>query len=223
MKIIAEKSTNGFTLVELLVTMVVTIIIAGSAFISFKSQDHSYTIQDEIVEMQQNLRAALFILTREIRMAGYDPTGLAGARITEALPGSISFTQDLNEDGNCNGTNENILFGLQNDTNSTGIVGPDGVLGRNTGGGLQPIAENIQAIEFYYTLADGTNTTSPSNPDNIRTVKVSILACARQPDRDYTNTKTYTTVSNATWGPYNDNYRRRFLITTIKCRNMGIN
>ena len=126
--------------------------------------------------MQQNLRAAADILTREIRMAGYDPTGDAEAEITTLGPGQFSFSFDGNEDGDISDTGEIIDFGFSaaagNDTDRNGI--PDtltaGVpnalsMGRQTGGagGYQAIAENFQAIEFHYLDEDGNEQTLASD------------------------------------------------------------
>jgi type IV pilus assembly protein PilW len=62
---------RGFTLVELLVAMAITLVVMGAIFLTFKSQQDSYIIQDQITATQQNLRAAMYILTRDIQMAGY--------------------------------------------------------------------------------------------------------------------------------------------------------
>jgi len=62
---------QGFTLVELLVAMAISLVVMGAIFLTFKSQQDSYVIQDQITATQQNLRAAMYILTRDIQMAGY--------------------------------------------------------------------------------------------------------------------------------------------------------
>jgi len=67
-----KRLTNqGFTLVELLVAMFITLVVMGAIFLTFKSQQDSYVIQDQITATQQNLRSAMYILTRDIQMAGY--------------------------------------------------------------------------------------------------------------------------------------------------------
>jgi prepilin-type N-terminal cleavage/methylation domain-containing protein len=62
---------QGFTLVELLVAMLITLVIMGAIFLTFKSQQDSFVIQDQMTATQQNLRAAMYMLTRDIQMAGY--------------------------------------------------------------------------------------------------------------------------------------------------------
>ena len=117
-----------------------------------------------------------------------------------------------------------MLFRSDNDRDGIPDVDSDGdgtpdplPLGRQTGGGgYQDIAENIQALEFRYLDANGAVTAAIGN---IRSVQISILARAGQPDRNFNNTMTYTAASGANWGPYNDNFRRRLLITNVQLRN----
>src|SRR3989339_279506 len=90
----------GFTLVELLVSMAIAGIVMASIYSSYYSQQKAYVIQEQVAGMQQNLRAAMYHLERDIRMAGYDPTGKAGSGIITATspaipnPPVFQFTKD---------------------------------------------------------------------------------------------------------------------------------
>jgi len=68
-----KKNLNkqGFTLVELMVAMAISLVVMGAIFLTFKSQQDSYIIQAQISATQQNMRAAMYMLTRDIQMAGY--------------------------------------------------------------------------------------------------------------------------------------------------------
>jgi type IV pilus assembly protein PilW len=208
-----------------MITVLISGIIIAGIYSAYISQQRSYLAQEQVAEVQQNIRAATDIMIREIRMAGYDPTRGAAAGISTAFAGQIGFTLDANANGDTMDPGETIDFGfsLADDTDRDGLPNDAGTvwsLGRQTGGGYQAIAENIQAIEFRYL--DNTGAVTATLAD-IRAVQISILARAGQPDNNFTNTATYTSASGATWGsPYNDNFRRRLLITTIQCRNMGL-
>lgn len=229
-------STEGFTLIELMITMLISGLIVAAIYSAYTAQQRTYLAQEQIAEMQQNIRAGLMIMTRDIRMAGYDPTSNSGADIVSATRGRFSFSQDLTNtagtasggDGKLDGPNENVAFGfsLAADAGIDGEADAGAAsLGRNTGGGFQSIAENVGAIEFYYTLEDGTQTTTPGDVDDIRSVTASILARAGKPDRKFTNNMIYTPASGVAFNggqPYTDNFRRRLLITTVNCRNMGL-
>ena len=232
-------AVGGFTLVELLIAMAVSGIVMAAVMTSFLSQHDSYLVQDNVVEMQQNIRVAMELFTSEIRMAGYNPTHDISVGIVTATGGRLGFTQDLNGDGDTNDANEAITYGFadSNDATTDGIADTGNApFGRNTGtadgvggSGFQPISENFQAVEFYYLMADGTRTLAPAATalDDIRGIQISLLARAAQADSKFTNTTIYTSASGAHWGgaggtPYNDQFRRRLLITTIQCRNLGL-
>jgi type IV pilus assembly protein PilW len=61
----------GFTLIELLVAIALGMVILAGLFRTFKVQHDSYVIQDQVSAMQQNLRAAMYLITRDLQMAGY--------------------------------------------------------------------------------------------------------------------------------------------------------
>ena len=64
---------QGFTLTELLVVMAMTGIVMAAVYSTYKSQQDSYIVQEQVVEMQQNLRAALFLLGKDLMAAGFNP------------------------------------------------------------------------------------------------------------------------------------------------------
>ncbi len=90
------KNSKGFTLVELLVSMAIAGLVAGAMFASYRSQQDSYVAQQEISSMQQNLRAALFFMERDIRLAGYDPRDSGNFGITDVRLKNINDALDAN-------------------------------------------------------------------------------------------------------------------------------
>ncbi len=165
-----KSNKNGFTLVELLIAMAISGIVAGAIFTAFQSQQKSYLIQEQVTEMQQNIRAAMDIMIRDIRMAGYDPTQSSGANISTNSTGiMIQVTMDINSDDDCNDSNENITYGFSNanDANADGIADAGAAnLGRKVGGGgFQPLAENIEAIGFAYASVDASTGNLGKSPN----------------------------------------------------------
>jgi type IV pilus assembly protein PilW len=65
------RSMAGFTILELLVAIALGMVILAGLFRTFKVQHDSYVIQDQVSAMQQNLRAAMYFVTRDLQMAGY--------------------------------------------------------------------------------------------------------------------------------------------------------
>jgi type IV pilus assembly protein PilW len=242
-----EGCNQGFTLVELMITLAMSGIIVAAVYSAYIIQQKTYYTQGQVVEMQQNIRAGLEMMSSEIRMAGYDPGGNAGASMPPlvSLPptfsaaadkkgttsSKLSFTADLNDDGDLTDASEQVVFCLEvtgADANADGCD-DDGVADTGAAAALrnsQEIAEGIHAIEFYYILDDGvTKTLTPTDTqlDHIQTVQITMLAIANQRDSKYTNADTYTTASGASWGPFNDNFRRRLLTSSVNIRNQGFN
>jgi type IV pilus assembly protein PilW len=66
---------KGITLIELLVALSISGILVAGVYRTFVSQQHTYTVQEQVVDMQQNVRLAINRMTREIRMAGFGRMG----------------------------------------------------------------------------------------------------------------------------------------------------
>lgn len=206
----AKKQADlGFTLVEILVALAISSAVLAAVYAAYQSQQKAYIMQQDIAVMQQNLRTAMYLMTHEIRMAGYDPTGTAGAAIATANSGTISFTKDEDGDGNVTGTNENITYSIS----SNNLV-------RNTGGGNQVAASNIDDLDFVYLDANNFVTAVLSD---IRSVQITLVARTGRTDLGYTNNFTYQNLQGTTiFGPAGDSFHRSALSTQVKCRNLGL-
>ncbi len=63
-------SDAGMTLVEIMITLVVSSIIAASTFMFFAGQQHIYETQTKLLNIQQNLWASMEVVARYARAAG---------------------------------------------------------------------------------------------------------------------------------------------------------
>ncbi len=63
---------KGITIIELMIALVIFGLVVGGIYRLFVAQTKAYTVQDQVVEVQQSVRNAMEILLRDIRMAGYD-------------------------------------------------------------------------------------------------------------------------------------------------------
>jgi type IV pilus assembly protein PilW len=246
MKVIKKErlNTQGFTIIELLVAMVVSLLALGAIYSTFLSQFKSYQVQEEVAAMQQNIRAAMYHMQREIRMAGCDPFdrlitlpssapiptskyGVANYpinQIIEANSNSIVFMEDVNPpDGDVNDPNEIIGYSLN--------VGNWNLV-RNTGGGDQTVAENINALNFVYldgssppiVLNPGGTNVATGDLSRIRSVEITIVARTGENLRASPNNMVYKNQRDETiLGVQNDRYSRKRLTAVVKCRNLGLN
>jgi type IV pilus assembly protein PilW len=220
------SSKSGFTLVEIMVALGLSAVIAAAAFKALTAQQHVYIVQDQSVDLQQSLRAAVGMMVKELKLAGFDPSGRAGAGIVLADAASIHFTMDLNGNGDCKDGNEDVTYSLYVDKN--GVTN----LGRKSGAGSnQSIAQHVEGLEFWYAVEnDGvtTGTHTPTDPAGISTIEINLLLKAQKSDKSFTDTTLHHTthaeadpaVQVVDWGPYNDGFRRRFASTVVRCRNM---
>lgn len=216
-------SNQGFTLTELLVAMVIAGVVAAGIYSTFYSQHKSYMTQEEVVSMQQNLRSAMHLIEREIRMAGCDPTGKAAAGVQIAQANTIRITMDLTDDagtgrpdGDTTDPGEDIIYTLS-DMDADG----DNDLARNdvNAAGNVLMAENIDALNFVYL--DETPATTATLPE-IRSVQIAMVGRTGRPDRGYSDSSTYRNQQGTSIYTANDSFRRRLLATDIKCRNLGL-
>jgi type IV pilus assembly protein PilW len=231
----SNSYSRGFTLLELIIAMAIFGTASAAIYATYQNQQDSYLIQEQVADMQQNLRAGMYFITRGLKMAGYDPTGKAGAGANTAnSAGKAEFicAADEDRDGTIAAA-EIIRYALTKDTNKDGLADsfPCNLGRADGGGGLQPLAENIQGLEFFYHLADGTTSAQPANFSDVRSVDVSLLVRTQYTIKGHTDTMQYFPASNSNhesgagksvWGPFNDGYRRKLLITNVQCRNLGL-
>jgi prepilin-type N-terminal cleavage/methylation domain-containing protein len=69
---------KGITLIELLVALCVSGILVAGVYKTFISQQHTLRVQEQVVDMQQNVRLSITQMTRELRMAGFGGGGADG-------------------------------------------------------------------------------------------------------------------------------------------------
>jgi type IV pilus assembly protein PilW len=258
------KKKNGLTIIELLIALILSSILIAALYRVLISQQKNYTVEDQVADMQQNVRVAIGQMTKEIRMAGYGGDlaffGNINGFTDIITPGSKSITIILADEIGAlkqnaakgmnqievtnasvfnngkkkylciNGLNHYLVQSIAGDTilltaalaeghpidepvylvkaisYDLGLRGGKTILRRNenTGGGAQPLAENIESLQFNYFDKNGNETT---NPPDIRMVKVTVTAKTDRLDPDYKG---------------GDGYRRRTLCTNINVRNMGI-
>ncbi len=200
-----EKEEGGYTLVELLIAMAIGCVVVAAIISAFMMQRKSLEVQEQIAEMVQTARAAMDMMGREIRMAGYNPTGATFNGIPYD-PEQLQIRADLRgadaadpPDGDTDDPNENIIYAYYDETHQ---------IKRKTGNGyFQPFAENIDGFFFDYLDRAGNTTTTT---EDIRQIRITITARTAKRDPGY-----------AVYGGYR-NYTLRSLITPINLAFKGL-
>jgi type IV pilus assembly protein PilW len=228
---------------ELLVAMAMVGIVMAAVYSTYKSQQDTYVAQEQVAEMQQNLRASLYQMGRDIRMAGFNPQRAPnvggfvsqlpddGVGETTTDSTNIAFTVDENANGviDLDDDDEQIAYRLDNATNTLQKF-------RVSDDTWITVANNIDALDFVYLDPSGTDISANviANPtglyaatnlpyiNSIRSIEISVVARTGNTDESFPGTAAFNNQQgNQILAAQSDNRRRRLLSTTILCRNMG--
>ncbi|MDH4318082.1 MAG: prepilin-type N-terminal cleavage/methylation domain-containing protein [Desulfobulbaceae bacterium] len=228
-----KLSTQGFTLIEIMIALALSGVVMVTMFTAFRSQERSYNSQEEIVDLQQTLRAGLSIMADDLRMAGYDPDGQYNVGFKRAEKDVVEFSMVSDWDGRDNtkdgkvdedGEKNLIQYSLYNDSDNPGLDN----LGRKADGDTNRVKtiEHVsrKKLRFAYTLADGSGPyiEVPGNQlDDIVKVDVYLLVETARQMHQLSSQKSYEIPDGdgktVTWATTN---RHLFVQKTIFCRNM---
>ena len=181
-----DVKSAGFTLVEVLMCIAILSVLFGTIYRTFDIFTRSYAKENVKAGVQQKTRIGIDLMARDIRLAGLDPLGSAGAKIEIADLDNIRFTADLNYDGDTNDSFENNRYFLDGtQLKQTSDLG--------TGFVTDILLDNITSLTFTYLDEPDTPLATPVvNPEDIRTVVIS-LTMQRPAGRDEPISRTYTT------------------------------
>lgn len=173
-----KHKEHGVTLIELVIGLAITMILMGIAISIFNVQRKSYSMQEQVTEMQQTVRTAMDMMVREIRMAGYDPTNAGFVGIATNTTTLLRILSDLDGNGTTNGSYEDITFRYYDANDAT----YPRQIKRDIGGGFQPLAENMDGCNFLYYDANGIETTTASS---IRQIRITLTGRTTNADSNF--------------------------------------
>lgn len=213
-----KNNMNGFTLVELMIVVLLTGIAVIAIYRGYTSFSHSADVQEQIIEMQQNLRVGMYWLEKDLRRAEMNEEEDETAGFTLADIDTVEFTMDLG------GTNLNTYDDIKPCTGNPKGDGDvldscerisyerldpdgDGTFGlyrkdvnESAAGAVgDQVITNLEALRFVYLDEDG-NTLEPVAPatelsneqrENIRSVEISMVVRTTNEDYRYTNNEPY--------------------------------
>lgn len=232
-------NNKAFTLLELLLALAIFAIVVTAIYGTYLSQQKAYIVQDQIAGIQQNLRAAMFIMSREIKLAGYsqnpmiDTEELGIERFGDQNGSGEAYTGvrfsymrepngiDDDESGEIDDEDDvkiDVWVGLYYRDNNVSAIG------RKQGSDpTAMIADRIDSLVLTYKDGAGNNTTDPKS---VRSVLIAIVGRADREDFEYNHTTPYDmngdgdTKDTEDFPAQNDNYRRRMITSLVKCRNL---
>lgn len=190
------RADSGFTLMELMVAIGLGMVVLASVATTFTAQTRSYSAQEQINQMEQNLRGALDIMAREIKMAGYKPNGGTVTGVVSYSSTGLTIQADLDASGTVlsSGTGSSTAYeqiAYAYDSTNKKIT-------RQVGDGdVTTLAENISAFSFsYYKAQSGTSAAATASAaSEIRQIVISLTGQTAKPDPSYTSNGGYRTVN----------------------------
>ena len=152
------KHHRGFTLVELMVTLVMSSLVIGGLYQFLIKQRRTVTNQRMKANVQSLSQIAFFVIGRDIRRAGSNPLGwgtyAAGEPIVfeEATQNRIVIRADLDGDGDVEDDTEEKVAYEYVDSTEDADTEPDHIRRQ---AGDQLVIENVRNFEFCYWLVGG--------------------------------------------------------------------
>lgn len=140
---------RGYTMVEVMVAMIIVSILGIAMANLFKTQHQVQARQNQGVERTMNARAAMDMMARELRNAGYNPRQAAGVGFVKTEATEVEWTADLNGDGDTNDSgplgDEQVRYWLEFEA---------GELMREAGGVAVVVADQISSLTLTYLDED---------------------------------------------------------------------
>lgn len=171
-----RAGSAGFTLTELLVTTIISLMLGVAGFAFFRAQLRSFTDQAGSLDAVEGARAALDFIANDIRMAGADPTGGAHPNgLSQAQSSTLTIAWDGANSRPVDGAidaNESITYAF--DAGAKQIT-------KTVNGVTQTLITNATRLTFQYFLADGVTPAAMSGspavvttPNNVVIVQMTV-------------------------------------------------
>lgn len=143
-KVEPNFNVKGITLIELLVAIVIGGIVIAGIYRVFVAQSKAYVVQDQVVEVQQNIRSAMEILLQDLRMTGFngDNTPLTPS----VTPGANNITVYYEK----NGAVRQVSYSVDGSSRLMRNQIPPDAPPSEAGG--DPILTDVNALNFRYGI-----------------------------------------------------------------------
>ena len=121
-KPVAANAARGFTLVELMVAMVIMLLLAVATVKIEANMFRTNTEAIHMIQLSQEMRAAIQLITRDIRRSGYNDDSLASFLSTQAIGSGVTMGgPDANDTVSClqvryddlDGSAKNVVYRLR--------------------------------------------------------------------------------------------------------------
>jgi prepilin-type N-terminal cleavage/methylation domain-containing protein len=168
---------RGFTLIELMISMLLLSVVLGAVVSVVLGMQRSYIRQRQVAGSDDALRAAESTLLTVLRSAGANPKGTisSGANpqlsvnpLSHATFDNVRTVADFNPaDGDTNDPLEDVTVSVANDTM---------YVRWQAGGATSPVAYGIRSLLFEYFASNGVALTTATQAGMATRVKITMDA-----------------------------------------------
>lgn len=202
----AVKCARGFTLVELLISMGLSLFVLAGVGSLFRAQTHTVKGQESKMEANEYALTVLDMIVREVRNTGYFPQAACDATggITATTATSITIQYDRNSDGDCVDEHENVTFAFAG-TNVTRTTTNPATTSTLTDDNATALTftyypqQTSAVVPAPYCISPGVPTgcsgTLSSNWKTVQQIIVSLTVAPKSPDTNFTGTPVTMTMA----------------------------
>jgi len=200
---------RGFTLVELMVSLVIATILIVGIYQLYRSTQNTYLAQDQLAELQQNARIGIEEMIREMRLAGYQAncTTTQADSTTSSNPQHVFFEFDADTD--LNGTPERIKYWYDSNAKQINRASHSPAPVSTSCGIPYAFATNemqvvagtpqspVDSLTFtFYDTNNGTLAVPVASPKDIRRVAITLAVAATKAEEGTGAKRTVTITSD---------------------------
>lgn len=132
-------SRRGVTLMELMITIAIISVVFSVAAPILTQANRMFIMNRTRVELQQEARAVMYIVTRNLRQAQAASITIDRAGVTQPFYSRITFTKQ----GATQGVSPTLVFQQEGTT-----------LYQVIGGGRKPLTKNLKYLAFTFPRSD---------------------------------------------------------------------
>jgi len=202
-----RPNDKGLTLIELLIGLVICAMVVAGIYRLFVAQSRAYTVQDQVVEVQQNIRSAMEVMLRDLRMTAYDDDRTP--LVTVAQPAIVPGDQAVTVRYELGNAPYEVRYWLEGGTTLNRQET------RNGATTMETILENVEALNFMFGVDENEDGAMDDRNANgqlddwisagsigtlkVVSVRVSLTARPTQTNPDLQNVTPRTLVSAVTF------------------------
>jgi type IV pilus assembly protein PilW len=157
-----QSAERGFTLIEILVSFAIFLSIFLVVLRIYSSSSDFRVRSEKRLDIQQNARLAIALMTRQIRMGGYYPENFGSPAPSPLIANPVYAATDtafaFHGDSDGNGTSNMYVFCLDGTTLRSLKQTPGTSIACSTG---NAVATNVTSLNFAYFDKNGVALPNP--------------------------------------------------------------